>query len=266
MEQNILKRNKYLKLLLATSIFIAVVVLFPGCISTQLSMIREDISEVQRKLESIKQENQELNQRIMNVQIDLDKLQKEMMEGKISLEEAHNELAKIRKKLGLPAPTSPLAETKTKTPRTQSITEDLYKLAYENFKQRNYTQAIKEFQAFIEKFPESKLIDFAQFWLAECYYAQGDWFKAILVYKKLIRLYPFGSKVPDAYLKLGYCYLNQNEKSKALENFRLMSSVEANPQLLSDMEPCLAMNSVPIIHRPLPGGRNLKFQTFSNIF
>lgn len=226
MEGSIKYNKKYIKLLLLISFLTATAILFPSCLSTHLRMIREDISEIQKELESIQQENQELNQKVIDIKNNLEELEKRIQEGRINLEEVKNELAMIREKLGLGAYTLPQVEAKGETFLGPARTpEDFYRLSYEKFKKRNYAQAIKEFKTFIERFPDSELISLSQFWLGECYYAQGDWSKAIAEYRKLITLYPFGRKVPDAYLKIGYCYLNLDDKSKALENLQIVVDI-----------------------------------------
>ena len=207
------------------TLIMGVIIYFPGCISTHLNKIRQDISQLQREIVSLKQENQELNQKISNLQIALDDLERRIAKDQISSEEVWKELARIRESLGLKPSAPPQREVKKAVVAPPETASDFYSLAYEKFRHMDYTEAIKEFRTFINRFPESELIDIAHFWLGECYYALEDWSTAVAEYERLIKLYPFGNKVPDAYLKLGYCHLNQNDKLKALKNFQMVVDI-----------------------------------------
>jgi len=71
---------------------------------------------------------------------------------------------------------------------------------------RRYPEAIKAFQAFLKKYPNSKLAGNAQYWLAEAYYVSQKNTEALLEFSKVMQLYPTSSKVPGAMLKTGYLH------------------------------------------------------------
>jgi len=71
---------------------------------------------------------------------------------------------------------------------------------------RRYPEAIKAFQAFLKKYPNSKLAGNAQYWLAEAYYVSQKNTEALLEFSKVMQLYPSSRKVPGAMLKTGYLH------------------------------------------------------------
>lgn len=70
----------------------------------------------------------------------------------------------------------------------------------------NYAQAATSFREFLQKYPKSSFAGNAQYWLAECYYAQKDYQRAIKEYQATITLYPKLDKIPSAKLKQGLAF------------------------------------------------------------
>jgi tol-pal system protein YbgF len=58
----------------------------------------------------------------------------------------------------------------------------------------------------LSAFPGSSLIDNAQYWLSESYYATNQFPQALEQFIKVIEIYPRSRKVSDALLKIGYCH------------------------------------------------------------
>ncbi len=80
---------------------------------------------------------------------------------------------------------------------------DNYQAAFELLKEERYDMAAAAFKEFLSAFPDSELVDNAQYWLAESYYASNDFEQALLEFQVVINKYPRSSKVPDALLKMG---------------------------------------------------------------
>ncbi|MEW5803989.1 MAG: tol-pal system protein YbgF [bacterium] len=85
---------------------------------------------------------------------------------------------------------------------------DLYHEAIENLRKGNIESARKEFQEYVERSPDTGLIDNAQYWLAECFYRQNKFDLAIRHFQKVIDRYPQGNKIEAATLKLGDSYFH----------------------------------------------------------
>jgi tol-pal system protein YbgF len=93
--------------------------------------------------------------------------------------------------------------------------KESYNEAFGDFKEGNYHEARRSFQAFLKQFPDSSLASGAQFWIGECYYMEGNFEKAILEYDKVILNYPKGEMLPHALLKQGLSFLKIGDKTGA---------------------------------------------------
>jgi tol-pal system protein YbgF len=79
--------------------------------------------------------------------------------------------------------------------------EDVYSAAYGSFERQEYGQAISRFEEYIAAFPQTELADNAQYWIGECYYAQKDYKQALREFDKVEKNFPKGNKIPDAKFK-----------------------------------------------------------------
>ena len=80
-----------------------------------------------------------------------------------------------------------------------------YQAAFELLKQGRYKEASAALQQFMVAFPESSLLDNAQYWLAETHYVSQSYDKALPEFSVVVEKYPQSRKIPDALLKIGYC-------------------------------------------------------------
>lgn len=70
----------------------------------------------------------------------------------------------------------------------------------------NYNPAIEAFNQIL-KYPKThSLKDNAQYWLAECYYAQKNYEKALSEFENVKRDFPRSNKLFDANIKIAYTY------------------------------------------------------------
>ena len=85
---------------------------------------------------------------------------------------------------------------------------DNYQVAFELLKEERYDMAAASFKQFLLAFPDSELVDNAQYWLAESYYASNSFEQALRDFQVVLDDHPRSSKVPDALLKMGFCNYN----------------------------------------------------------
>jgi len=104
---------------------------------------------------------------------------------------------------------APFAQTQpdSQTSDRENLKE-LYNAAYLDITRGNYKMAITGFLEFLYKFPDDDLADNAQYWIGEAYYAQKNYDQAIEEFEKVTSNYPKGDKVAAALLKIGYSYTN----------------------------------------------------------
>jgi tol-pal system protein YbgF len=80
-----------------------------------------------------------------------------------------------------------------------------YQAAFELLKQGRYKEASAALKQFMVAFPDSSLLDNAQYWLAETHYVSQSYDKALPEFTAVVEKYPQSRKIPDALLKIGYC-------------------------------------------------------------
>jgi len=83
-----------------------------------------------------------------------------------------------------------------------------YQVAFELLKEERYDMAAAAFKQFLLEFHGSELVDNAQYWLAESYYASNQFEQALRDFQVVIDEHPRSGKVPDALLKMGFCNYN----------------------------------------------------------
>lgn len=94
-----------------------------------------------------------------------------------------------------------------------------YQAAFKLMVKRNYKQAIKRFDAYIDKYDKGHFVVNAHYWLGEIYMIQKNNAKAADEFGLVISDFPKSSKVPDAQLKLAVIHLNAGRKSEAKKAF-----------------------------------------------
>ena len=104
-----------------------------------------------------------------------------------------------------------VTETAKKLPSRSA--EEHYGKAFELFRAGEFQEARAEFKSFLEVYSKTDLADNAQFWLAECYYAEKKYRKAIAEYNKTTKKYPNSDKVSSALLKQGMAFLELGDKT-----------------------------------------------------
>ncbi len=90
-----------------------------------------------------------------------------------------------------------------------------YNAAFDKLKAGNYSEAILGFQAFMNHYPTSALLDNAQYWIGEAYYVTRDYEHAARAFRTVGERWPTSRKAPDALLKLGYTQIEQKHLTEA---------------------------------------------------
>lgn len=95
---------------------------------------------------------------------------------------------------------------------------DLYRRAFNAYREQRYGQAILDFEEFLRNYPDHEYGDNAQYWIGESYYSQGEYQQAIAEFNRVVDRYPGEAKAPDALLKIGLAYekLGDAERARVL--------------------------------------------------
>lgn len=93
--------------------------------------------------------------------------------------------------------------------------EKLFEVAKSDFNAGRYDIAKGGFEDLIKQFPESNLIEIAEYWIGECFYAKREYGNAAKKYMEYIKKYPEGERMSVTLYKLGLTYERLNKvKSK----------------------------------------------------
>jgi tol-pal system protein YbgF len=123
------------------------------------------------------------------------------------------------KQAGKPKPSKPKPSAPPKPVEPIDFTK-LYDMAYEDYQRENYSLARTGFEEYLRLFSDTDLADNAQYWIGECYYAEGKYEEAAAAFQKVITRYPTGNKVPRAMLKAGHVLLQLGRKDHARSMFQ----------------------------------------------
>ncbi len=200
------------------------------------------LSELMMQVDALKRENSELRGQIelqnhtinslkdrqRDLYIDIDQRLQSGSQGPVASTAAPSAAAPVTDVSVAQQSKPPVAEISTPEPvaatsplsLSASITKEEQK-AYDKANRllisadRRYPEAIKAFQAFLKKYPNSQLAGNAQYWLAEAYYVSQQNAEALLEFSKVMQLYPTSRKVPGAMLKTGYLHHSAGRLSEA---------------------------------------------------
>jgi outer membrane protein assembly factor BamD len=106
--------------------------------------------------------------------------------------------------------------------------EQRYHFALKLFNNRNYEDALKEFQAIILQYPGSSISDSSQYYLGQTRFQRDEYIMAAYEYSRLIKNMPASKLVPESQYMLAECYyrlspdysLDQKYTKKAIEELQ----------------------------------------------
>ncbi|WP_198264218.1 tol-pal system protein YbgF [sulfur-oxidizing endosymbiont of Gigantopelta aegis] len=93
--------------------------------------------------------------------------------------------------------------------------QKMYQAAYDELRARRYNTARESFMGVIKKYPGGRYAHIAQYWVAESSYAQRNYEQAIQDYQLLLDYYPNSPKKAEAELKKAYSLYESGKKDLA---------------------------------------------------
>lgn len=188
-----------------------------------MASIRKGGADLQATLESARVDMQLLTGKIDDVRImaqkpadDIALLKEDLNKRLTALEERMSKLEKgleEQKKKQLPAPVTP---------------EVLYQQGYDALKAGERAKAREIFASFLLQFPKQPLAANAQYWIGESYYSEKNWEQAVLEFQEVIKNYPSSEKTPAAMLKQGMAFRELGDNKSAA--YVMKKLVEEHPK------------------------------------
>ena len=131
--------------------------------------------------------------------------------------EKHSERREVLRALGRAVPAEPQGEPLGSGPPSADV---LYSNCMRDIVGGKYDLARQEFQDYLKSYPETDLASNAQFYLGEIAYAQKQYKEAIVEYDKVIENYPKSLKLAPARLKKAMALLELGQKASAIRELR----------------------------------------------
>ena len=175
-------------------------------IQEQLDTMQNEVNELRGTLETHNHQLEKILERQRELYLEIDKRIEQVMAS---------------------APTSSASSSSsdvTNTASVPAVVADDENEAYEKavnliLKDKQYDQAIPEFQAFLQRFPDSGYVPNAHYWLGQLLFNKQDWSGAGEQFQALVLNYPDSSKRPDAMFKLGVVEQKRNNLARAKQLF-----------------------------------------------
>ncbi len=163
---------------------------------TELQQVRTELAGLRDQVETMKFEADNANKRQRDQYVDIDTrlndLETGMARAPISVE-------------GEPGAPAVVAGND----------RDAYQQAFGLLEEGRYSEASEAFDRFVQTFPDSALVDNAQYWLAESLYVERQFQRALNEFTRVVEVYPQSRKVPDAWLKIGYTHYEMKQWAAA---------------------------------------------------
>ncbi|WP_440875383.1 tol-pal system protein YbgF [Thalassotalea sp. PLHSN55] len=209
----------------------------PTTYSAPKGSVAEQLVSLERKLDA-------RNRAQVNVQRQLDELQNEVNElrGVTELHthqlsqvldrqrELYQELDRRVSQALKPTNQVPAAIGATNTPASNSSSVNYSSDLTENeaydravnlvLKEKKYEQAIPEFRAFNQKYPQSSYAANAHYWLGQLLFNKGELAEAKQEFEVVVNQFTDSSKRGDALLKLAMVEQKQDNRTKAISLYR----------------------------------------------
>jgi tol-pal system protein YbgF len=180
-----------------------------------MAAIRKGGADLQATLDSARVDMQLLTGKVDDVRIlaqkpadDVALLKEDLTKRLGSLEER---LSKLEKSID---------ERQKKAAQLEQTPEFLYQQGYESMKEGDVAKARERFTKFLELHPKHKLAANAHYWLGETYYSEKNFEQAVLEFQEVIKNFPEKDKVPAAMLKQGMAFKEMGDNKSAVYIFK----------------------------------------------
>lgn len=95
-----------------------------------------------------------------------------------------------------------------------------YRDAFNKLRNGDDAGAIAGFKAFIQKYPTSRFVPNAWYWMGEAHYVDGEYKEAIANFQQVLTKFSNSAKASDAYLKVGYAQYALKDYKSARQTFQ----------------------------------------------
>jgi len=187
-------------------------------VNSSMAMLQRSVQDVQAntgaRMDSMATQNQALADNLEEVKVRVSKLSQEMADLKGVMQSLDAKLAGGAPVAGAASPGGAAAGMAPPSADT------LYSSALRDFTSGKYDLARQEFLDYLKFFPDTDVTSNAQFYLGEIHFTQREYRQAIIEYDKVLDNYPKSYKLADARLKKGMALLELGQRASAQRELR----------------------------------------------
>ncbi|RUO32906.1 tol-pal system protein YbgF [Aliidiomarina sanyensis] len=177
----------------------------------QLNQLQREVSELRGITDEHAFQLDQMLQRQRDIYQEIDRLSQQMRSGGTSSTGSSNATTSVPT-IDI-AYSDDLSENEAYDRAVRLVLED-----------RRYDQAIPEFQAFLQNYPNSTYVSNAHYWLGQLYYVRQDYDNARTHFRTVVDNFRESSKRADAILKLGMIAVARGDRSQARQRFEQVRS------------------------------------------
>jgi len=180
-----------------------------------MAAIRKGGADLQATLDSARVDMQLLTGKVDDIRLMAEKPANDVA---LLKEDLNKRLTALDERLGKLE--KAMADQKQAPPQPQTP-EALYQQGHDAFKAGDNAKARELLSKFIEHYPKHKLAANAHYWLGESYYSDKNYDQAILEFQEVIKNFPDNKeKVPAAMLKQGMAFKEEGDYKNAAYVYR----------------------------------------------
>jgi len=116
-----------------------------------------------------------------------------------------------------------LADQQKKAAEPPPTPEGMYQQGLDAMKSGDTAKAREIFSKFLDQHPKHKLAANAHYWMGESYYSEKNFEQAILEFQEVIKNFPEKDKVPAAMLKQGMAFKEIGDNKSSLYIFKKLT-------------------------------------------
>ena len=186
-----------------------------------MASIRKGGADLQATLDSARVDMQLLTGKVDDLRI---QAQKPADDLALLKDDTGKRLALIEERLTkLEQGMAGMAEQQKKSAELQQTPETLYQQGLDAMKGGDTGKARELFTKFLDQNPKHKLAANAHYWLGETYYSEKNFEQAILEFQEVIKNFPEKDKVPAAMLKQGMAFKEMGDSKSSLYIYKKLT-------------------------------------------
>ena len=183
-----------------------------------MSSIRKGGADLQATLDSARVDMQLLTGKVDDLRI---QAQKPADDVALLKEDTGKRLAVLEERLTRLEQV--MAEQQKKASEQPQTPEALYQQGLDAMKGGDVVKARELFTKFLDQNPKHKLAANAHYWLGETYYSEKNYEQAILEFQEVIKNFPEKDKVPAAMLKQGMAFKEMGDSKSSLYIYKKLT-------------------------------------------